>query len=79
MDSLSYGAYIIGPDVGAFNDLQELGLIETYQDFQSLTKLIDSRLASSAVHSSRLQAIEKFIDANSWEAFSDSIMNLIND
>jgi len=78
MDSLSYGAYIIGPAVGAFNDLQELGLIDTYTDFSSLTKLLDKKHLSSDVHSSRIDNIGKFIESNSWEAFSNSIKNLIN-
>lgn len=78
MDSLSYGASIVGPAVGAFSDLQEIELIETYSDFQSLTKLIDRLLATSKINPARLTAISKFIDANSWEAFSKSILTLIN-
>lgn len=77
MDSISYGANIVGPAVGAFNDLQDLGLIETYTDFHSLTEVIDRLLASSEENASRQNKIKKFMAANTWDEFSKTILELI--
>ncbi len=77
MDSLSYGANIVGPAVGAFNDLHELGLIETYADFLSLTEVIDRLLASLEENASRLNKINEFMAANTWDEFSKTILKLI--
>ncbi len=77
MDSLSYGATIVGPAVGAFNDLHELGLIETYSDFQSLKDVVNRLLASSVENLSRQDRMKVFMAANTWTEFSKTIQNLI--
>lgn len=77
IDSLSYGASIVGPAVGAFNDLQELELIETYVDFQSLTEVIDRLLTSSEENQARQKRLSQFMTANTWTEFSRSVLNLI--
>lgn len=77
MDSLACGASIVGPAVGAFNDLRDLGLIETYADLQALNDVIDDLLASSDKHPARQKDISEFIAANTWDNFSLSIRNLI--
>jgi len=77
MDSLTYGATIVGPAVGAFNDLKELELIHTYSDFRSLTEVLDQLLATSEENISRQQKIDGFLARNSWDQFSTTIFNLI--
>jgi glycosyltransferase involved in cell wall biosynthesis len=77
MDSLSYGATIVGPAAGAFNDLNELGLIETYSDFQSLREVLNRLLASSGEDFSRHHRIREFMAANSWSEYSKMIQKLI--
>lgn len=77
MDSLSYGARIVGPSVGAFNDLQELGLIDTYTDFSSLISTVDQILSSADENIPRQIKLEEFMAANSWEAYSQTLLKLI--
>ncbi len=77
MDSLSYGATIVGPDVGAFNDLHKLGLIETYSDFHSLMEVIDRLLTSPEENLSKQKMTDSFMADNSWDQFSTTILNLI--
>lgn len=77
MDSLTYGATIVGPTVGAFNDLHQLGLIETYTDFNSLISVVDKTLSSEQENSSRQSKLGEFILANSWNEFSLTVQKLI--
>jgi hypothetical protein len=77
MDSLSYGATIVGPSVGAFNDLHELGLIETYTDFNSLVGVVDRLLSLPGEDPSRQEKLAGFMSANSWSEFSLTLLKLI--
>jgi len=77
MDSLSYGASIVGPAVGAFNDLQNLGLIDTYSDLKSLTRVLDTLLASTDEDPQRRKNISEFIAANTWKEYSLTLARLI--
>ena len=78
MDSLTYGATIVGPEIGAFNDLSELGLIETYTDFNSLTSVVDLLLTSQEENLARQIKVAEFMEANSWAQFSKTLLKLIN-
>lgn len=77
MDSLTYGANIVGPRVGAFKDLHELGLIETYTDFDSLVGVVDLLLSSPEENQTRKLRVAEFIEANSWSQFSITLLKLI--
>ena len=77
MDSLTYGATIVGPSVCAFNDLHDLGLIETYTDFNSLISVVDKTLLSTIENSSKHTKLAEFILANSWNEFSKTVLKLI--
>ena len=77
MDSLTYGATIVGPAVGAFNDLHQLGLIETYTDFNSLISVVDKTLSSEKENLSNQTKLAEFISANSWNEFSLTVLKLI--
>jgi len=77
MDSLTYGATIVGPAVGAFNDLRELDLIETYTDFNSLISVVDQELESADENLSRQKKLSEFIVANSWDQFALTLLKLI--
>ena len=79
MDSLTYGARIVGPAVGAFRDLNELGLIETYIDFPSLISAVDRELASNDENPARREKLSEFILANSWHEFSKTLLKLIEE
>lgn len=77
MDSLTYGANIVGPAVGAFNDLKELELIDTYSDYKSLLDVVDQVLLVQGEDTSRQIKLDEFMKANSWENFSATILKLI--
>lgn len=77
MDSLTYGATILGPGVGAFKDLSELGLIETYTDFNSLVAKADFLLNSPEENKTRKLMLTEFMETNSWSQFSNILLKLI--
>jgi glycosyltransferase involved in cell wall biosynthesis len=67
-DSVSYGKFIVGPDVGAFKDLKEMGLVFTYRTFAELIgrldDLIGRRCFVNTAH------IEHYIQQNSWANYA---------
>ncbi len=76
MDSLRYPSMIIGPDVGAFSDLSEIGLIETFGSYNELVSTIDEALQQfpSNVPINKRRA---FIEENSWKNYTACISHLI--
>ncbi len=75
MDSLSYGLNVLAPNVGAFKDAKEEGLIETYNSFKELTDSLDVFL--NPVESKK-ERIEQFISENSWTQFSNKVESWIS-
>ncbi len=67
MDTLAYGKKIIGPDVGAFRDLKEEGLIETFTDFDRLIEKLERGLDVDINYHEKLR---QFIEENSWDHFT---------
>ena len=76
MDSLGYGANIIGPAVGAFADLAGEGIISTFRDYHHMIEQIDAQL-KSAGSSERELALNKFLEDNSWPAFAGKFSGLL--
>lgn len=74
MDTLSYGGNILAPDVGAFKDARQAGLISTFRDYDELVSLLDDQLA---LKGNNLNAISEFIDDNTWTKFSQRIADWI--
>jgi len=74
MDTLSYGAQIIGPNIGAFKDMQKLGLIKTYNHYEEIIDILN--------HISDIgqdnKCLLRFIENNGWNDFSCKILKLIN-
>jgi glycosyltransferase involved in cell wall biosynthesis len=77
MDSLAAGCKIIGPDTGAFKDLHDQRMIETYDDYAALFHIL---LKGSDVwdHDWK-KRLESFIEQNTWEAFGKNLMNKFRD
>ncbi|NJK85378.1 MAG: hypothetical protein HC906_04805 [Bacteroidales bacterium] len=76
MDSLVLGPHIIGPDTGAFKDLKNEGIIETYTHYDDLIKKIDLFVKTGTKNS---VSVSEFIEENSWQNFSHKINNwLVN-
>lgn len=74
--SLSLGANIIGPNTGAFKDIFQEDLIETFNDYEDLLKKIDVRLNCTA---NNKEKIIQYIKENSWENFSSKVFNWISE
>lgn len=75
IDTLCYGATIIGPCSGAFKDLEQESLVTTYKNNEELIDLL--------VHPDKHkipdeQKINAFIIENSWENYATKIFNWIN-
>jgi len=77
MDSLAYGNPVIGPDVGAFSDLKEEGLIYTYQNFTNLIQIIDKVLALEVIPNQK--RLQNFIQENSWEKYGSKLHGWITE
>jgi glycosyltransferase involved in cell wall biosynthesis len=76
MDSLGFGANIIGPDVGAFADLAKENLLETFSGFNDLVRIIDHQISADKLEDQRLN-INRFILENSWYKFAENISQII--
>lgn len=72
MDSLEYGATVIGPDAGAFADSQEEGVCFTYKNYADILEIARSnkKIAPSTV--------AKYIHKNTWVEFCKNLYNDIN-
>jgi glycosyltransferase involved in cell wall biosynthesis len=77
MDSLSQSACIIGPETGAFSDLCQLGLIDTFSDYHQLLHKIEMHLDPDNDHHEQMERIEHFVKENTWDHFSARIHDLI--
>jgi hypothetical protein len=65
---------IIGPNKGAFKELGELKLIETYENFENVTDLIESGNGSQAKN---VEHVKQFCEQHSWELFADFLQKKI--
>lgn len=75
MDTLSYGAKIIGPHSGAFKDLEERNLIKTYKDFNMLINILDKPFIFNDINSKN---IDSFIKENTWDNYASILHKWIN-
>ncbi len=67
MDSIAHNAIVIGPDLGAFSELGDMGIIETYNDFEELIHILNNK--ENLNHPNKLQKINKFLNEYSWAEF----------
>lgn len=63
--SLSKSPIIIGPDVGAFKEMKELGYINTYKNFDNVLSIIKYNQIPS-----KLNQFESFFYNHSWSKFA---------
>ncbi len=76
MDSIGYGARVIGPSIGAFRDLGSLGIISTYETFDDLMDKLEFYCGSQKSQLSNSN-LDKFLVENSWEAFAETLLNAL--
>lgn len=74
MDSLGFGARIIGPNVGAFADLKKEGLIRTFNDFADLVSILDDELYSA--NNICKDKVMFFLSDNSWFKYAEKLGSL---
>ena len=67
MISLAFGANIIAPNVGAFKDAQEDGLIHTYETYADVAELLNKNPGNQQTRTAK---IDTFIQDNTWSKFS---------
>jgi len=73
MDSISFHGCVVGPDIGAFADLAELGIVKTYKNFSDLLKILETEISTNDNKNSNRE-IEIFIEENTWEKFADNLI-----
>lgn len=78
IDSIGYGAKIIGPDVGAFTDLAKDGIIRTFQNFEELIAKIDFYLNDTNTGEGKAKT-EAFLKENSWDKYAENICRLTDE
>lgn len=78
MDSLRFKTTIVGPNVGAFNDLSKDGLIYTFHDYVHLIEVLDDLLENYQDRAISASLTETYIIENSWEMFSDRVTTQLN-
>lgn len=76
MDSIAMGANVVGPKCGAFLDLSNEGIIETYSDFDELAKLLSS--SNVLQKKTDIQKIIAFNEKNSWKNFGHNVSVWLN-
>jgi glycosyltransferase involved in cell wall biosynthesis len=67
MDSLGFGAHIIGPEVGAFADLSKENIIRTFKNFEDAIKIIEKE--SRQPDQKGQTKLNQFLAENSWPVF----------
>ncbi|WP_321438993.1 glycosyltransferase [uncultured Bacteroides sp.] len=75
MDSLSYGAKVIGPDTGSFKDYaseKQLG-VYVFNDLSEIESIIEN-----AQNDKKEFDYPDFLNRNNWEAFAKQLIELIN-
>lgn len=67
MDTIAMGGVPIGPDKGAFKDLNEHGICKTYKDYGELVKILNSKIIPDK------KVNDEFIKTHTWNMFINSL------
>jgi glycosyltransferase involved in cell wall biosynthesis len=74
MDSLSFGAKVIGPAVGSFRDYAAEPLLNVYT-FHTFDDIQD--LVGKANEATDIAGYNRFLNAHSWNEFGKKFQNLL--
>jgi beta-1,4-mannosyltransferase len=74
IDSVAHHAHVVGPHVGAFKEMGEMGIIKTYSDFDDLMKIMDNKNGSATKSNEK---ISEFIKQHSWAHFNSALKGKI--
>jgi len=75
IDSLAYRARVIGPNVGAFADLGEEEIIDTYKDFSEIPDILDNLKNNKASNPEKMDA---FLRNHTWQKFARSFKKALS-
>jgi beta-1,4-mannosyltransferase len=75
MDSIACKAFVLGPHTGAFKDLAEMEIIESYQNMEEIPDTLDAMLRKGQKNRGSL---DTFIRDHSWEKFSLAFQKFIS-
>ncbi len=76
IDSIAHQTMVVGPDVGAFKEMGDLGIIRTYHEFDELHSIIGS--VKEAKYYIDKDKIASFITAHSWDEFGKQLKARLN-
>ena len=76
MDSLSFGAKVIGPNVGSFKDYSKEPKLKvfTFNQYDDIIKLIKDKAKDEVSYSD----YKSFLEDNNWNNFINRLINIIN-
>lgn len=75
MDSLSFGAKVIGPNTGSFKDYaHESSLhVHTFKEFNDIIQIVNKHKDTPI----SIESYKRFLQKNDWEAFIQSFIHLL--
>lgn len=75
MDSLSFGARIIGPEVGSFKDYAREPRLKvyTFHDYDDIKKIVISHKTAPV----QMEGYRSFLEENNWDSFGIRIIELV--
>lgn len=77
MDSLSFGAKVIGPDTGSFHDYAQPGqpvAVYTFRTFQDIPHIVECEEKRPV----KTEAYRRFLTENDWTHFAQALSRLLN-
>lgn len=76
IDSVANGALVVGPDVGAFNEMGNEGIIKTYDTYEELFTILE-RIDQYYTLEAK-EKIDNFIFSHQWKDFSKEFEKKLN-
>lgn len=74
IDSIESNSLVLGPDIAAFKDLRQLGLLNTYTSYSNLISYLDLDPCDYYLGKSFLQ---QTVNKYSWDSFADFLISKI--
>jgi hypothetical protein len=72
MDTIALFGNIIGPNTGAFKELEENNICKTFNSYEDIEHIVNSNKQNN------INACKDFIKENSWSSFAKKIKLEIN-
>lgn len=76
IDSILYHNRVVGPNFSCFEDLSKLGLVHVYDNFDTLTVLIE-KLIRNRIDIHYRKSIDRYVSQNDWTDFSNKLSILL--